>query len=231
MRVGQDCGIVCAVLGLFGPAHRTIMIMTTQGTPMTLSRRRITPYAAGLIAALALAACSSGGPAASATPAGPTSTAVPSAPAPTTSKATAAVDPVLARIPAAARPETMEGAEAYATFFMDQVNVAFTRADDGVLTGLFRASCKVCSELQKSAADLRASGQRHTGLSIEVTSTTVRDFNSATRTVLIWTTQHSVPVVNASGETVRSTKGAKGVFLATLDFDGRWHIDRMQVAK
>ena len=198
---------------------------------MTLSRRRITPYAAGLIAALALAACSGGGPAPSATPASPTSTAVPSAPAPTTSKPIATIDPVLARIPAAARPETMEGAAEFAAFYLRQLNEASKAGDPAGLEGLAKPSCTMCKTFYDSVSALRAEGHRHAGDTLKVTSYETLSFVDERRTALVKVELFAVPIVDSTGRTADTTEADSGAFVATLAFEGRWYISRLQVAK
>ena len=93
--------------------------------------RRALPYAAGLAALLVAAGCTSGSPTPNASTAVPTtasssSTTTTAASPTTTAKPTPTVDPVIAKIPPAARPETMAGAEAFAKFYFGQVNEAFT---------------------------------------------------------------------------------------------------------
>ena len=95
---------------------------------MAGSTRSMT-YAAGLVAAVALAGCGTGG----ATPGGPTPVGTSAAgsstaesPTPTSS---ASLDPVLARIPVAARPEPPEGAAAFVKYYINEVNAAFKSGD------------------------------------------------------------------------------------------------------
>ncbi|EWT05815.1 hypothetical protein N864_01945 [Intrasporangium chromatireducens Q5-1] len=150
---------------------------------------------------------------------------------PTTASPTTNEDPVLAKIPKEARPETPEGAKAFANFYMKQVNQAFTEAEPSVLEGLASADCKMCKAFHEGAKDLEQRGIHHKGQSIEPTSVSVQQYDDAVRTVLVWTTQHSVPVVDEKGQKVDQTKSGKGIFLATLTFDKRWQIQRLQVAK
>lgn len=216
--------------------------LTDQGTPMTVSRRVTMPYAAGLAAAVALAGCTASTPAppassspqptsatsSTSTTAAPTTSARPST---TTSTPPPSVDPVLAKIPKAARPETINGAEAFVRFYMEQVNAAFTKGTPAPLTGLDGPACKICAAFIDAAEQLRTDKQRHKGVSIEVTAASSNKFSDTTRTVLVWVTQRSVPILDQRGATVDQTKAGKGVFLATLKFDRRWVMSRLQVAK
>src|SRR6476620_5625355 len=152
------------------------MIDDRQGTPMTARdnvqrHRTYLPWAAALLALGTLGACTSSGAAGSpgassptATSAGSTSKAPSStatttaAPSPTTS-----TDPIIAKIPAPARPITKAGAEAFARFFIDSLNRGATKPDSGVLEGLFTPSCKTCSAMKASLKKLEVQGQRHAG--------------------------------------------------------------------
>ncbi|MDN5797820.1 MAG: DUF6318 family protein [Intrasporangium sp.] len=151
---------------------------------------------------------------------------------PTTSATpTKADDPVAAKIPKAARAKTQRGAEAFAAFYMTQVNRAFTRADPTQLEGLSRPGCNICRAFEEGAEDMKKEGVHHQGLSIEPTSATIQRYDEVAQSVLVWTTQHSVPVVNREGKQVRTTTGSKGIFLATLVYDKHWWVNKLQVAK
>ncbi|WP_330472945.1 DUF6318 family protein [Terrabacter sp. C0L_2] len=217
------------------------MIDDRQGTPMTAAARPHRPvlaYAAASVALATLGACTGGDPgpadttappassSASTSAAQPTTTTTSAAPSPTSS-----VDPVIAKIPAAARPQTQAGAEAFSRFYMEQVNRSFVQGDPAPLNGLASGSCSVCGELSNSAKELRDKGRHHQGLSIEVTSASANRYDKEVRSVLVSIEQHRVPIVDMNGVTVDHTSADKGAFLATLKFDGRWQIARLQVAK
>ena len=90
--------------------------------------RRALPYAVSLAALCVAAGCTSGSPAPTASTALPTTTTSSSAAttsATTTATPSPSVDPVVAKIPAAARPETIGGAAAFAKFYFDTLNTAF----------------------------------------------------------------------------------------------------------
>lgn len=201
--------------------------------------RTYLPYAAALLALGTLGACTSGGAAGSAgmssptaTSAGPTSRAPSSAatttaaPSPTTS-----ADPVIAKIPAAARSHSQGGAEAFARFYMEQVNQAFIKADPTSLDGFSASNCKTCSSFRQGAEDLRAKGHHHEGLSISVDGAPANSYTPQTAIIQLFVTQHSVPIVDRSGKKVEETKAGQGIFVATLNFDKHWTVARIQVAK
>src|SRR6476661_3766767 len=102
------------------------MVDDQQGTPMTAAatphrHRTLLPYAAALVAVATLGACTGGdpGPSRTASPASITTSSTPTttttAPAPSP---TAPTDPVIAKIPAAARGNNAAGAEAFARFYI-----------------------------------------------------------------------------------------------------------------
>lgn len=199
----------------------------------------LTSYAAVLATALTLGACSGGDPGPTQDGPAPTTvhtsssrpTTTTSSNASTSAAPTKTEDPVLASIPKDARAETPQGAEAFVEFFMRQVNKAFTTADSTVLEGLSKPGCNMCDAFIESAADLERRHIHHKGLSIEPTSTTVQQYDDGARSVLVWTTQHSVAIVDDNGEKVDQTNAGDGVLLATLVFDSRWSVKRLQVAK
>ncbi len=110
--------------------------------------RRALPYAAGLAALLVAAGCTSSSPTpANSSPAPTTATSSPT-PTPsgttTTPKPTTSVDPVMAKIPAAARAETDAGAAAFAEFYFEQVNKRSGRGIPVVRSRSGRASLHMC---------------------------------------------------------------------------------------
>jgi hypothetical protein len=161
--------------------------------------------------------------AATPTTASPSTTAKPT-PTPT-------VDPVIAKIPAAARKHTQSGSEAFAQYYMERVNEAFVKGAPTPLVGLASASCKVCTALESSARELQAKGRHHKGLSIEVKSARANRYDSQITTIVIAIEQHRVPIVDDQGRQVDETSSDAGAFLATLKFDTKWSVERLQVAK
>jgi hypothetical protein len=207
------------------------MIDDRQGTPMTAAarphpHRRLLPYAAAGLAVALLGACTSGDPSPTTTTP-PSSTTTSAAPSTTTTPApspTKTVDPVLAKIPAAARPETQAGAAAFSRFYFEQLNRSFQRASPEILDGLFQPSCRICVDLQKSARDLKAASQHHDGDTLKVTFASATVFNDQDRQVLVKLDQSSVNVVTKSGKRVDKTKAGSGAFVAVLRFTDHWVI-------
>lgn len=196
--------------------------------------RRLLPYAAALVAAATLGSCSGGdpGPATTTPPVTSTAATTTTAQPPTmTPTPTATVDPVIAKIPAAARKHTQSGSEAFAKYYIEQVNEAFVKGASRPLEGLASPSCKVCAALESSARELQAKRRHHKGLSIEVKSAQANRYDSQVTTVVILIEQHRVPVVDEQGRQVDETSSDTGAFLATMQFNNKWYIERLQVAK
>lgn len=151
--------------------------------------------------------------------------------APTTSavKPTEAADPVLARIPAAARPETMDGAAAYAAFFFDQLNRASVAGDPDLLNGLSSPSCKTCNSMIASLRDLKDDGNHLSAGPLKVVYSSATVFDKERRQVLVSLKQESVSVLRKDGSVVRVTKPGSGSYVATVSYEGRWTIDRLQI--
>ena len=188
------------------------------------------PYAAGLATALLLSGC--GGPV---PPAGPAtaplvapsdSAGVASGGTPTTRATTTSVevDPVVARIPKAARPNTQAGAEAFARFFMQQVAKAGVEADPGLIVGLYAGSCKTCQNFTATAETFRTEGLRHTKPALRVTSTTAYTWVDDTRVIGVHADEESVDIVNTAGNVVRQTKDGEAVFHVALRYATHWEV-------
>jgi hypothetical protein len=156
-----------------------------------------------------------------------TATGVPA----TSATTTAPVDPVLARIPAAARPETMEGAAAFVEFYFEQVNLAFRTANAEALTGLTGGTCQLCVSMTQGVSDIASRGRHYGGDLAKVNYATPMDFTATSRRVLIDADQLKVNVLDKSGRTVDTTSQARLRFVATMQYDGRWTITRLQKAK
>jgi hypothetical protein len=192
---------------------------------------------AGVVLALAvtLSACASDPPATTAPPSAtaPASTSSASAPPTTTSAppttTQAPVDPVVAKIPKAARANTQEGAEAFGKYFIEQVALSGVKADPRLLDGLFIESCKACLAYRESAVALKSEGLHHKSPTLQVKRSSANVFSGDQVVISVEVLQRAVPVVNNSGATVRKTKANTGVFALSLSYEGRWIVHQSQV--
>jgi hypothetical protein len=141
------------------------------------------------------------------------------------------VDPVIAKIPAAARPETMAGAEAFARFYVNQINAAFMAPDRSALSGLGNSSCDTCGVYENTAGDFEAKRQRQKSPLLQVTSITASKFAPGKATVNVFFNQSSVDIVDNDGTRVGRTSAGKGAFVFTLAREqGRWEVSGLKAA-
>lgn len=201
------------------------------GEPM-VETRRLMPYAAVLAVALALAACSSGGPAPAQPATRPSDTTTPkpttTASRPTTMPTTSEDSP-LARIPTAARAETRAGAAAFAAYYVEQLDLASRKGDPAPLEGLALGSCKMCMSFRDSVKALKAQGLHHDGTTIKVLNSDPLRFTEQERTVLLGVRLFAVPMVDRDGTVIDLTEADSGSFVATMRFQERWFVQRLQV--
>lgn len=203
-----------------------------------VATRRMSPYAAVLAAALTLGACSGADPAPAETGAASTvSSSSSSAPSPTssvpptTASPTTSEDPVLAKIPKEARPETPEGAEAFVRFYFSQLNRAFRVADPSAVNGLAGDSCAICTSMLQGVKDVRSKQRHYASDLITVQSVRVMDFVSDSRRVLAQVRQNEVRVLNPKGAVVQTIPAGSGSYVFTLNHLGHWQVVRVQKAK
>lgn len=204
---------------------------------MTVSRRTTVMGTAALSATLALAACNGAepvvGPTGSSSSTSSTTTTAPptTTSKPTTSTTTPTVDPVLAKIPKAARPETMQGAEAFAKFYIDSLNTGSTGKDFNALKGLYKASCIACVSMNATLQELKKKGHHNVGDSIAVVNSEGMNQSATSTAVLLDVHERSVRVVDEAGNLVRRTNTRDSSFVMTLSFsERRWTVVRLQPA-
>lgn len=129
-----------------------------------ITRGHLWRFVLGGSAVVALAACQSsdraGAPSPTVRPtevtASTSPTASPSATPTATDEATA-----WARVPAPARAHTYAGAQAFAEFYVGQINKAWTTPDPELLRPYGLPSCKSCRAYADTAASLAKSGRRY----------------------------------------------------------------------
>lgn len=186
------------------------------------------PYAAGLATALLLSGCGGSVP-----PAGPAtvplvaqsdSPTVATEGTATTSATTTPEDPVPARIPKAARPNTQAGAEAFAKFFMEQVAQMWIEADPSVIDGLFGTSCASCLNFVEGAKEYRKKGIHHERAAFDVTDSLMNRLTDEGSWVAVRLTQHAVPVVDERGTKVDDTEPGRGELILELHFAEHWQV-------
>ncbi|WP_170165690.1 DUF6318 family protein [Terracoccus luteus] len=240
MRLRQDRGTLPAALRAVALRPPSVQVHD-QGKVMSVSRRMTMACAVAATAAVALSACSGSPPEAATSSQQPSSSSTAPPPttstsittttaAPTTSSA-ATVDPVIARIPKAARPKTMQGAEAFASFYVEQLNRAFTTAAPEELTGLFSTSCANCETYFQTAQKFERNRWRHSSASLKIASATASKFSTNSAIVNVFLTQRGVKILDSQDRVVDTTSDAEGAFIISLAFREHWEVQRLQTAK
>lgn len=124
----------------------------------------------------------------------------------------------------------MQGAAAYAKFYFDVLNRAFREGDTSTLDLLSTESCATCVALSQGVKDMKAKGRRYAGDLVKVNYASAMEFTPTKRQVLIDLTQDDVPIRDAAGKEVDRTNKASLMYVATLSFDQRWTMTRLQKA-
>jgi hypothetical protein len=156
-------------------------------------------------------------PSASVTSASPSPSA--SSPSPTASPS---VD-----IPAAAREKSDKGAEAFVRYFFDQVNLAWTKPQAGLVTALADSGCQFCLKTEGDTEDLVRTGQRYKSQPIPLTSATVLSGAAPSGQSFVRTnaTQNRVDVLDASNAVVRTDSKKELQLMTGLIWKGgRWFV-------
>ena len=73
------------------------------------------------------------------------------------------VDAAYARVLAAAKAHTPQGAQSFAEFYVDQISRAWTIPDPSMVAGYGLSTCKSCGAYEGTARSLRDDGQRYAG--------------------------------------------------------------------
>ena len=188
------------------------------------SRGRHALAAAALGAAVAgLGACGGAPPAA-----GPTAergpTPVSSSPAPTaTAEAPATPTPNLPDgLPVAATKRTPEGAEAFVRHYLDQINVAWTTPQAGLLPPLSGPDCKSCAAYEKTAQRLVDGQQHYESDPVTLTSISRSDQGGGVEDAVALradVTQNRVDVLDSHGGVVRTDRRMLHTVRFTVRFE------------
>jgi len=152
-----------------------------------------------------------------------------------TSAPTVSVSPTTAgptidpNIPAAARAHTPAGAEAFVRYFYSQLNIAWSKPQTGLISGLSVETCKTCATLEGTAADLAAKRRHYLG---EVLA--VKTIGSISESeVLVVGEQPIGAVIDSNGAVVKSgTKVQPLKFVVTVAWPAEgWLVQEIRVRK
>jgi hypothetical protein len=130
------------------------------------------------------------------------------------------------RIPKAARAHTPQGAEAFARFYLEQVNKAWMAPDPELIRPYALESCKTCANLVGSAEWLRDHNSRYDvaptllGASVVLPEST-RDH----MLVRVVQAQQASRILDANGDVQRSFPGVRGESEVALNWQsGSWMV-------
>ncbi len=132
--------------------------------------RRSAGAFAGLVlaGAVTMSGCDDAGAPTSTTSVPPTATASPSE-TPTTSVTPSPSES--SSIPAAARKNTPEGAEAFVRYFFEQYNEAWTKPQVGLISSLSDPMCEFCAKAEDTSVTLSDRGDRYVQSPVSVRGT------------------------------------------------------------
>lgn len=203
-----------------------------------MAARRPVAFAGVLLSlAVTVSACASDPPATTAPPSATVPSSTSSAPAPTTTTSApptttqAPVDPVVAKVPKAARANTQEGAEAFAKYFMEQVGIGYFKADPTVLDGLYVRACKTCVGFYEGIVSMRAEKRHHEKVSLIVGNARAYRFvqEDPKKIIGVPIEQKAVDIVDPKGVRVDSLEADEVWFVLTLKWAGHWVVHLAQV--
>jgi hypothetical protein len=148
----------------------------------------------------------------------------------TTSASTVAAD-AWARVPKAARAHTFAGAQAFAEFYVGQVNVAWTEARADLLEGYAGTGCRTCANFGETAAQLGRSGQRYERAPFVIRSGTWLPESTLDIAVVdLVLTQRATRIVGPGGYPVDSVAAEAAVSRSRLRWvASSWRIESMQI--
>jgi Family of unknown function (DUF6318) len=151
-------------------------------------------------------------------------------PAPTTASPTTASPTPDPNIPAAARAHTPAGAEAFVRYFYAQLNIAWSKPQAGLISGLSAATCKTCANFEREAAKSVSKNERVIGQSIVLKTVDTSDAtNPAKMTVLAIGFQPKTIVVDAQGKTVQTLQRENVHTLVTVQWVAvGWRLGEIQ---
>lgn len=214
---------------------------------MTLRRPTTMAYAAVLASVVALSACTgssndpgpTGTPPPASTPAStpPTSSSA----APSTSStatespsATTPAGPTFPKgVPTAAQKHTKEGAKAFVTYFIKQLNASWTVPDPTLLIPLCKLpGSKSCAAYVTTATKLKSKGQKYDGDPLSVQSLIVLAPEGDQTPVLMNGFQNRRNVVSKNGDIILTDQREPSRAIYALSWsDSGWIVDTVKLVK
>lgn len=133
-------------------------------------------------------------------------------------------------IPAAAREQTEAGAIAFAKFFFDQFNIAWTEPRAGLIESLSDPECQFCRKSEESALGFVADGQRYAAAPVEVRDVEpIAGAPNGQQFLAATFEQKASRIVDSSGVVIKPVKAQVGERYVVLVWaDGRWWLREME---
>ena len=185
-------------------------------------------FVVGVGLVVALGACQSG-PEATPPPSPVRPTEVSASSTPTASATSSDTEDAAAwaRVPEAARAHTFAGAQAFAEFYVGQINRAWTTPDPELLRPYGLSSCKSCANYVGNAAEFAVSGHRYARapLSVVAGAWLPESTGSVTLVSIVWA-QRSTQITARAGTVVETVPSSKGV----SEFELHWTPPGWRVA-
>lgn len=138
-----------------------------------------------------------------------------------------------AQVPRAARAHTYQGAQAFAEYYLNETNDAWSRPDWRLLVPLATSNCKSCSNYVETARSLEAERQHYDGDSVMVrASAWLPESTRAKAYVSVVAVQLAARIVDAGGRTVERVPKENGISEFELVWRGdRWLVNAIRLVQ
>lgn len=192
-------------------------------------------WASGILGALLVTACTTGGTPGT-TPTAPTTTsasitgASPTSATTSTSSTSSTGSATTGDIPAAARVDSVDGSVEFVKFLVTEVNRAYGTPRAAILDAYFTPGCVGCQDLRGHVAKMEGLGQRTAADTWSVTRATPNTWSVGSATVVLAIHQKRVDFIDSQGRPVTSMADRDQDFFLTLAFDSTWRVVRWQKA-
>jgi len=140
---------------------------------------------------------------------------------------TSAVDP---EVPPAARAQTEAGAEAFTTFYMNQVNLGYQETDSSRLLKISIAACKSCKLSIDAINQYKVNHQHYIGDFATVSYVTISSLHLPKAEVFVATDTQAGKVTNDDNLTVETLPADKTSLTVYLLWQhGSWAVTEIKV--
>ena len=196
-------------------------------------------WAGGILGALLMTGCPTGGTpgttpttpsttSASSTRKSPTSETTNSMSAPST--AATGSTTTTGSIPAAARVDSVDGSVEFVKFLVTEVNRAYRTPQAAILDSYIVASCVGCQDLRADIADVERLSQHAMSDTWSVTFCFPNTWSPGAATTVLRIHQKRVDFVDSQGRKVDDMVEGDYEYFLTLFYDTGWHVSRWQKA-